>query len=279
LDKYGEVITKFTVTRAPIFVESTKENGWALLLVRDSGVFKELKFNDGTYPSNPSVLPKAPYDAPSGHAQVMFDDELFKSYETAAQTITQGQPVQSAGHAEWIQKWIDTNQVNASLDHHHFFIEGSNLAELTKRLMENARKNLNVVNPFVEGHMLGTTLRDAAKRGVDITLITRQPKNDKKRWAFHKTLLSEGVDMYYSGDRKGSSGAHSKLVIVDEEVAIVSSMNFTMNSEVDTWETGIVTVEKDAVDTALESIRLLEAENETRSAKVAHKWLDSEINQ
>lgn len=79
LDKYGEVITKFTVTRAPIFVEPTKENGWALLLVKDSGVFKELKFNEGTYPSNPSVLPKAPYDAPSGHAQVMFDDELFKS--------------------------------------------------------------------------------------------------------------------------------------------------------------------------------------------------------
>lgn len=79
LDKYGEVITKFSVTRAPIFVEPTKENGWALLLVKDSGVFKELRYNLGSYPSNPSVLPKAPYDAPSGHAQVMFDDEFYKS--------------------------------------------------------------------------------------------------------------------------------------------------------------------------------------------------------
>jgi len=79
LDKYGAIITKFSVTRPPIFVEPSKENGWARLLVKDSGVFKELLFNNGTYPSNPSVLPKAPYDAPSGHAQVMFDDDFYKS--------------------------------------------------------------------------------------------------------------------------------------------------------------------------------------------------------
>lgn len=78
LDKYGELITKFTVTRAPIFVEPTKANGWSLLLVKDAGVFKELQFDEGTYPSNPSLLSKAPYDAPSGHAQVMFGDGLYK---------------------------------------------------------------------------------------------------------------------------------------------------------------------------------------------------------
>ena len=79
LDKYGEVITKFTVTRAPIFVESTQVNGWSVLLVKDAGVFKELTYENGSYPSNPSVLPKAPYDAPSGHAQVMFDDSFYQS--------------------------------------------------------------------------------------------------------------------------------------------------------------------------------------------------------
>ena len=79
LDAYGDVITKFTVTRAPIFIESSKVNGWSILLVKDDGVFKELTFENGTYPSNPTVLPKAPYDAPSGHAQVMFDDEFYKS--------------------------------------------------------------------------------------------------------------------------------------------------------------------------------------------------------
>ncbi len=79
LDKYAEIITKFTVTRAPIFVEKTKVNEWSILLVIDSGELKELTFENGSYPSNPSVLPKAPYDAPSGHAKVMFDDEFYIS--------------------------------------------------------------------------------------------------------------------------------------------------------------------------------------------------------
>jgi len=79
LDQNNEIITRFSVTRAPIFVEPSKVNSWSLLLVKDAGVFKELTFQEGSYPSNPSVLPKALYDAPSGHAQVMFHDELYES--------------------------------------------------------------------------------------------------------------------------------------------------------------------------------------------------------
>lgn len=83
LDKYGEIITKFSVMRAPIFIETIKENGWSILLVKDSGVFKELKYKNGTYPSNPSMLSKAPYDAPSGHAEVLFDKDFgnAKTYQ------------------------------------------------------------------------------------------------------------------------------------------------------------------------------------------------------
>ncbi len=79
LDKHNEIITNFSVTRAPIFVENTKVNGWKILLVKDAGVFKELKFENGSYPSNPSMVEKAPYDAPSGHAEVMFDDHYSKA--------------------------------------------------------------------------------------------------------------------------------------------------------------------------------------------------------
>lgn len=78
LDKYAEIITKFTVTRAPIYIEQEKRNGWSFLLVKDSGVFKELVFENGSYPNNPSVLPKAPYDAPSGHAEIMFDETFAR---------------------------------------------------------------------------------------------------------------------------------------------------------------------------------------------------------
>ena len=75
----GSIITKFTVTRAPIFVEKIVKNGWATLLVYDRGELKELNYKNGSYPSNPSVLPKAPYDAPSGHSIVLFDENYSEN--------------------------------------------------------------------------------------------------------------------------------------------------------------------------------------------------------
>ena len=71
-------ITKFTVIRTPLFAEQTLKNGWRILLTKSEGELKEMIYNDGTYPSNPSVIEKAPYDAPSGHAEIMFDINFSK---------------------------------------------------------------------------------------------------------------------------------------------------------------------------------------------------------
>ena len=79
LDANLKPITKFSVMNPPLFVEKTKKNGWSILLIKDSGVFKELSYNKGKYPSNPSILEKAPYDAPSGHAEILFSDEYSKA--------------------------------------------------------------------------------------------------------------------------------------------------------------------------------------------------------
>lgn len=79
LDHEGNVMTKFTVMEPPVFVEKDKDGGWATLLVRSGGELKEMKYANGKYPSNPSVLPKAPYDAPSGHATYMFHDDMMPS--------------------------------------------------------------------------------------------------------------------------------------------------------------------------------------------------------
>ena len=79
LDHESNIITKFTVMEPPLFVEKDPEGVWSMILVFSEGELKELKYKDGTYPSNPSVLPKAPYDAPSGHATYMFHDEMMPS--------------------------------------------------------------------------------------------------------------------------------------------------------------------------------------------------------
>ncbi|MEK6493850.1 hypothetical protein [Myroides odoratimimus] len=75
LDSTYKLITKFTVMQGAIFVEPTVENDWKVLTVKSGGEWKKLVYADGTYPANPSILEKAPYDAPSGHAEVIFDQE------------------------------------------------------------------------------------------------------------------------------------------------------------------------------------------------------------
>lgn len=74
-----EVITKFTVLRTPLFAEKSIKNGWNILLTRSGGELKELVYSNDTYPNNPSMVEKAPYDAPSGHAEIMFDDNFSKA--------------------------------------------------------------------------------------------------------------------------------------------------------------------------------------------------------
>lgn len=76
LDNDWKKITRFTVTSTPIMIEPNKEQKWAVLMVKDNGVWKDLIYKNGKYPSNPSLLSKSKADAPSGHAQVIFSDEF-----------------------------------------------------------------------------------------------------------------------------------------------------------------------------------------------------------
>ena len=68
-------ITNFTVMETPIFAERKLVNGWKMLMTKNKGEWKELTYKNGTYPFNPSVAPKSPYDAPSGNAFVIFGEE------------------------------------------------------------------------------------------------------------------------------------------------------------------------------------------------------------
>lgn len=76
LDNDWKTITRFTVTTTPIMIEPNKEQKWAVLMVKDNGIWKDLLYKNGKYPSNPSLLPTSKVDAPSGHAQVIFSEEL-----------------------------------------------------------------------------------------------------------------------------------------------------------------------------------------------------------
>lgn len=74
LDRYSDVITAFTVTDAPVYVSSEKENGWNVLYLKSGGKFRKVVYNKKSYPSNPSVLPASDFK-PGEKDTALFDDE------------------------------------------------------------------------------------------------------------------------------------------------------------------------------------------------------------
>ncbi len=200
------------------------------------------------------------------------NQELLQAYKNTKYQTTAESKKSSTELIEWLKAWIDSNEeCDATLEHYHFFLDGPNLYEFTRKLIGQAKKSIYVVNPFVEKAGLGTALRNAAKSGIEVMLIARRPRGDPNKWGFHKTLVDANVSLYYSGDENSAGGVHSKLLVVDDEIAIVSSMNFTSHSESYNYETGIVTIDKAVVDSAKESILGIRDEPETEFALSVHQ--------
>lgn len=75
-----KLITKFTVTNPPIFVQPSETKEWKTLFIKSEGEWKELSFEEGTYPSNPTLVKRAS-NKPSDQAEIIFDTQTeVKTY-------------------------------------------------------------------------------------------------------------------------------------------------------------------------------------------------------
>lgn len=66
--------TEFTEMQPPIYAEVEIENGWKVLKVRSNGKWRKLIYEDGSYPSNPSLIGGSD-NPPSKAATILFDNE------------------------------------------------------------------------------------------------------------------------------------------------------------------------------------------------------------
>jgi len=195
---------------------------------------------------------------------------LFKDYteyfknQQAFQESTRSKekhhvPQQSDTKSElinWINQWKSIKKLNFSLEPKHFFLEGRHLNDLSEELIDNARNDVLVVNPFIEDCNLTKTLEDARDRGANVTIVTRPPDEKdqhlKEKQEYHSKLKEHGVDLTYNRQ------IHAKLIVVDNSIAIASSMNFySASSGGRTWEAGIISTEETVVKTIINSINKL----------------------
>ena len=125
---------------------------------------------------------------------------------------------------------------------------GDLLDRLCKDLIDFSKKNILVVNPFVDRCTLSDKLGDACLHDKAVILLTRSPLSEyyenirSSRQKYHGILIQNGVKIMYN-DR-----IHSKIILSDNELGIVSSMNFkSESSSGKIHEAGMITWQKDTI--------------------------------
>lgn len=158
----------------------------------------------------------------------------------------------------WIDNWKNLENLEFPLEPQHFYLTRRHLDDLSKKIISQARKEVMVVNPFVQQCDLSNTIREVADAGKTVLLITRPAgleKNESYRKAmknYHQSLRKAGV---YLVENKT---VHAKIIVVDRRVAIVSSMNFyATSSGGQSWEAGLVTVNQSVVENVADSVMKL----------------------
>lgn len=152
---------------------------------------------------------------------------------------------------DWLYKWRKQEKIDTDLN--HFFLEDKLLDELSEKLIEHANVEVLVTNPFVEQCHLSNTLMLVSGKGINVKLVTRSPIVDKyqyqKKKQYHSKLTEKGVSITYD------EPIHAKLIVADRAVATISSMNFLASSSGGaSWEAGLVTIERNVVQSVARSI-------------------------
>lgn len=192
--------------------------------------------------------------------------ELYKEYKEFSETKGKTVEVKPISVTEseqkdlisWIDHWRESMDLNFSLQPEHFYLEGADLNNFSIKLIQRAKKQILVVNPYVDQCDLSDTLWKMADSGVQILLITRPPddryEDSKERKEKFLKHLEEKKVRVIKNHR-----VHAKIIAVDKAVAVVSSMNFQSSSTGGSaWEAGLVTKNDIVVESIVGSILALE---------------------
>ena len=169
---------------------------------------------------------------------------------------------------EWIKGWVQTQSLEFSVEPGHFFLIGDYLDNLSRNLILRAKREILIVNPYIQKCSICNSFRDQANNGKSVVLITRNPADSKynpeEKIEYLKSLDHAGVSIYENNT------VHAKLIVVDNRVAIVSSMNlYPASTAGQSWEAGLVTFNENVVADITDAILSLTEQYETK-AKVGN---------
>jgi hypothetical protein len=165
--------------------------------------------------------------------------ELCNEYRTFFRKLQQNL-------VDWVNQWRQLEKIEVKLN--HFFLEDRLLYEFSEKLMENAKVEILIANPYVKRCHITEMLKSMSEKGINAKLVTRSP-SDSPSENYIKRLIEKGVSVTLD------ESVHAKLIVVDRRVGIASSMNFFPGSSGGgSWEAGLVTIEESTVDSIADSI-------------------------
>lgn len=131
-------------------------------------------------------------------------------------------------------------------------------------VLHRADRNITIATPyFVPSDSIYSALRHAAKRGVQVTILL--PKYSDSRIAklasqsYFEGLLKAGVKILLFKDGL----LHTKAITVDDELAMVGSMNLDMRSLQLNFELSLALYEKDCCEQVCELLARYQSASET----------------
>jgi hypothetical protein len=144
--------------------------------------------------------------------------------------------------------WVELQEPKIILKSEQCYLEGHYLDSFIRFIFTRAEKTIIAVSPFFDLSSHIQLLIKAKQNGKTAVLLTRPPTGPYFK-KLHQILADKGLKLLYHND------LHAKLIVVDDLLAVVSSMNFKQRAAAGiTWEAGLVTMNKEIVDSIISSL-------------------------
>jgi hypothetical protein len=146
----------------------------------------------------------------------------------------------------WVEEWRKEKRIEPTFESNvaHFYLSGRLLPSFSESLIQKAGDEILVANPFVRRCHICDSLRTTSEKGINVRILTRDIESSQ-----FKRELTKGIMISYD------ESVHAKIIIVDRSVGIISSMNLYAGSIAgQSWEAGIVTIDRSAVASMANSV-------------------------
>ncbi len=110
-------------------------------------------------------------------------------------------------------------------------------------LIENSHSSIDIAMYNFTYKKLANALKEAVKRGVEVTVILDKKKVQQEKKTQYKNLQKENINIILSSNK-----LHMKMAIFDKKIALLGSANWKKNSFIKDYEVLYFTNENKTLD-------------------------------